>query len=270
MNFSKQFEKAFIPLETPNPAEVAFKVSLNYKEFTAASLPVVGSAYSAWANKDPLKISAWGTYVFVRMKTENDLLWFFWMKPKTAAEMLVAFETVPSTEPKPWPPMLRNVRCKVNNNIPLSAMQLVNGVETLTTAPRNFVTVDYVPEAEEGGRVLVKRYYGPTVHEIPAHEAPIATSVNWDIPGAQDFYRKCLHPDIAVYVTDEGAIILVGAKAKQYRNFPGAEFFPATNFLVWRSYTFSDVQEQDFIGGWLRTRKIAIPPKVPEVIIDKL
>lgn len=270
MNFSKQFEKAFIPLHTPNPAEVAFKVSVNYKEFTPALLPAVGSTYTAWTNKDPLKVTDWGTYVFVKMETESELLWFYWMKAKTDVELGTAFETTSGTTSKQWPPILRKVKVRIDDTVPLSAMKLVDGIETISTTPRNYVMVDYVPEVEEGGRILVKRYYGPRAHSIPMHQVPIPTSVNWDVPGADDFYRKCLHPAIAVLVTEQGAVIRYGTEAERMKNYSGVEFFPATNFLTWQRYVFQDTQSQDSVGGWLREQHIAVPPSLPETIKDKL
>lgn len=237
------------------------------------SVPALETVYTSWTMAGKATMPApYNAYQFSGLSSAPDgYIGFSFLAPKTDEQMLV--QVIPDapetgTKPEPWYPLLRDARVRVDNETPISSTKLIDGVETVVTTPKNYVTVDYVPEANEGGRVIKRTYYGPRPHAIPAHIAPLATAVNWDVPGAQDFYKKCLHPDVGVFVGNNGATIIVGPKAKQLKNVPGAEFFPATNQQKWVPYTFRDTQRQDEFGGWIREELIAFPPKLPKTVTD--
>ena len=256
-------------LPTPNPEEVAFRVRLSATGLFPSQLPRLNTPFNKCGIlpiKSRVTQAELGLYEYTQMTKEGSYLWFYFVKAKKDSEMGEPFETVPACDSHPWPPMLREVKCTPDAKFPLAT----NVGDSTVNTPRNYVTVDYVPEAAEGTRILIKRYYGPRIHLIPQHPAPLATSVNWDIPGANDFYRKALHPAIGVRVTDSGAEIIVGEAARHLKGVEGAEFFPATNMTEWTRYVFRDGQQKDSNGGWLREQWIAIPPHKPESIQDAI
>jgi len=232
------------------------------------SAPALESVYSSWSLTGKKDLgSPRNSYVFTGLSDgPSGWLCFNWMAAKTDEEMNTPFETLPMLDNHTWHPILKDVRCRPDAEFPLAT----NVGDTVVNTPRNYVSVDYVPEVEEGSRILLRRYYGPRVHNIPHHKVPVPTSPNWDIPGAQDMYRKVLHDDIGVFAGNNGAVIMSGPEAKQMLGISGAEFFPATNFTSWMPYVFKDTQTKDEFGGYLRESYLVIPPVAPKTIKDKL
>lgn len=255
----------FVP--SGHPERAALLLRVNKLDIGRHGIIAAGTTYkdAPYSDKPFVNDASWGSYVFLKLVPGTPTTLMFG-PPLTTQQITSPFrESFGGVPPETWPPVLRRINPKQDSDFPLATTAIVDGQESIVNAPRNYVTVDYVP-AVRGGRVLTRLYFSPTVHNIPRHETPVPTAVNWDIPGANDFY-VCLHDDIYVRPVRTGSAILVGAEARALSGTAGGEFFPATNFKTWQPYVFDDFQEETD-GGFLRTEKVAIPPSLPKLVRD--
>lgn len=203
-------------------------------------------------------------YVYTRQGENNrdgDIGLYF-APPLTEEESNTPFDTRYRSGNHYWPAILKNV-------VILKARKRI-GVERSGRpiyAPAYYNRISYIPSVQEGTHITTRKYIYNYEYDVPQHEAPVPTSVQWSLPGKADgSFPECLHGDIKIpavpseimdYVLGEGtpsAMILQG------------QFFPATNFTSWDEYVKSDsVEFQN--GVYIRTTVTVTPPPEPQLII---
>lgn len=261
MNFPKQLEKDFVPMATANPAEVSFKVAVNYKEFTPSLLPGELTTYSAWTGRDPLKVSAWGTYVFTGAESSNGLLWFFFAKPKTETEKKVPFRTSRKFEDKEWDTVLLDLAIVKESGIPVSTVAAEKHRKVLISGPKYGVRPVLIPGGARGTQFVIREYQAPSVFSIPAHETPVPMLVAYSI-GEHQGNIVCLHEDL--HVKSRRTVHSAVGLGVPHGVIAG-QFFPATNMTTWEDHVVSD--DQNFVNGvWHRVQVEAIAPELEDPI----
>ncbi len=55
-----------------------------------------------------------------------------------------------------------------------------------------------VPDCNEGTLFMLFEYFSPVPFNIPRHPAPVATSIDIDIPGLHETISECLHGKVTV------------------------------------------------------------------------
>jgi len=187
MNFAKQKEKAFVVLATPNPAEVAFKVAVNYTNFAPSQLPDLLSTYSAWSGKDPLKVADWGTYVYTNAESEGDVLWFYFAKAKSAGDIATAFETTYEEEFYSWPTIISSITFRSFTPYPVFGND------------QWYITQDGYDPYDGLTKIKIEKFLSNSPFAVTASLSPQPSPIWWNF-GRREIGStvSALHPQIIV------------------------------------------------------------------------
>lgn len=258
---------------TPDPNEEAFFTDLNQdalKNLRADQWPRTADGgntptlYQDWVRAIPSKVKeGWGNYVYTRKRPLGDgVIRFFWVKNKTEAEKAIPFRITPTMGNHYWPPVLLGIDVQ-KSRVPRS-------VDTGNRVYRgnNYSVIPiWIPSADTGTLFILREFTSPDQFNIPQHPTPLATPVNFPVPGQGIFnFPESLHPDITVDSFEDstnyfdtntlGIISDVGITTPW--------FFPATDPKTWVSYILYDRQTQDDETGiWHRTQMEVNPPNLP-------
>lgn len=268
-------EPMFDVVPTPNPKERGFWVRVSSAEYKPSKQPVPQeTTYRAFQLDEGTRMNEeFGGFIFtvVRPAQTPGFLRYYFLPPKTDAEMKQHFDEARHTDAHSWLPILNALIITADDSLPLSATAVRNGAEGVVNGPRYYVNEDFIPDADEGTLVIVRKFYAPRHHRIPQHPAPIGTAVSYDLPGGvSGRFPKCLHQDIAIDPARTGTALLVGETATALSGSTNGQHFPRTNFRGWSPYVFADREsDPDELGGYLRTMMIAVPPATPRRILQR-
>lgn len=266
---------------TPDPNEEAFFTDINQealKNLRTDQWPRTADAggsntlYQDWVLHLPDRVAqGWGDYIYTwKLQVGEGVIRFFWAKNKTAAESMVPFRETTEKRNHPWPPVLLALVL-----IPdYTFLRTGKGYDPITNeisevvAPNHYVREIFVPGVNEGTMMVKRMFYGPRKFDITQTPVPVPTSVSYDINGVHGRFPECLHPRIELASTRSGIAQVVAGVVSEVGGALEGQIFPATNFEQWEPYIYTDTQDQDENGGWLRTQTLAIPPDPPDVIVQ--
>jgi len=261
MNYIKQLEKDFVPMATPNPEELSFKVSVNYRLISPSDVPSLGSTYSAWSGKNPIRETDWGTYLFTGVENSDSLLWFNFAKPKTAEETKTPFRTSTKFQEKEWDNILLALNLVKDTGMTRTSTAFTGNRKITLSGPRYSLRPVVIPGGMRGTQFVKREFLSPTQFNIPQHETPIPLLVAYDVDGFEG-QISCLHEDLEIkarrtVVSASNGVAPVGVMAGQ--------FFPATNFTTWEDHFIS--YEQNFVNAvWHRVQVEVIAPDLDEPV----
>ena len=258
----------FYTVSTPNPAEVAFYITVDANQLNPGNVPAVGTPYkrinTSFVNPR-VNECGFGDYMYTYMAPSGDSLQLFFGKPKTQVEKNTPFRTVYSVRYYPWPPVLEDLRILKTTAFPQSVW---NGTATVT-APRYFPRYRYRPTPSINSVIKIEQFLAPTPYDGQAliHPQPTPTEVSGYYLGMSVSFPKCLHPKIVLDENIPGAVVVEGQGTVDVprTNSSTKQVFPATNFLDWAPFILED-QVQPVSGLFLRERVTIYPPFRPQPI----
>lgn len=256
-------------IPTPNPSEMAVRITQDANQMRISATPTLGELYSISQAKLPPagRRQDFQNYVYCDSSKEGDDLWFYYAKPKTQTEKYTPFRTSLSTRQYPWPGVLYTVDIYKTNSFPQT---VYNGTSTVS-APRYFAKYRYKPTPNVSSVVQIDEYLSHTPYSKTdvTHIQPIPTDINGNFLGLSVDFPRCLHPKVIFDTNIPGAQKVFGqGTVDNVGNWnPNQQIFPATNFLDWAPFVIED--DVTLVNGQYYRRKVTIFPPVspPQTIL---
>lgn len=256
---------------TPNPAERSLIVQVPENKFADAAgvIPPQGTLYGASAFKTLLSTDYRKNFAnFVYTGQVGDFGLQFAMN-KTTEEANTPFRTTTWFGNHRWPPILLAVAVIEDYGAPRSFTRFSGTALVPAIGPTYYDRVVYIPDVSEGTRFVKDEFVGPTQFVIPQTPVPVATSVDYLLPGGVGrSFPECLHPKIEIPPTSTANAQLIAGVATGIGTSLEGQLFPATNFEEWAPYVLSDTQEMQG-GVWYRVRIRVFPPGQPDAIVSQ-
>jgi len=123
----------------------------------------------------------------------------------------------------------------------------------------------YIPGGKRSTLFTTDEFLSPVPFITPQYEAPIPTSVTYDLPGARGGFPECLHPKIVIPTAPSGAVVSIAGVASGVGGVISGQMFPETNFVEWETRVISDKQKLT-PAGYHRVRITVTPPDMPDPI----
>lgn len=269
-------EEQFTRLTTPatlHTREIGFVVAVDpdiNPWVGSSSAPVLGTTYSnspmhPKPNADVLDATgaAYGTYILTKIADSAGRWYYYYSKNKTAAAAELPFKDPDENMGNHyWPPILLKV------DIARSRMRrAVNAGDAFYRGNVYTATPTWIPSADTGSLFVLREMLSPTRFTIPRWPTPLASAVNFPLPGQSGNFNfpECLHDDITVdqMVESEDIVATVGGAISGNLGIVGASSFPATNFKTWLPYYLYDRQTRIATGAYHRTQMEVVPPPLP-------
>lgn len=252
-----------VPYVSPNPALYGLRVIVDPALINSAQSVALGTTYDAspvWMDKS-FTAMGYGKYILSDV-TMGDGSFIFWYLPNLTEEQKnTPFRSTPSTGNHYWPPILLDIE--------IEKSKFPRAVDTGDRIDRAFTytaTPIFIPNADTGTLFLLREFFSPTKFEIPQWPTPIATAVNFPVPGSRPFsFQECLHPDIEVPPMEDSSSSYDPTSLTISSNLGLTTpwFFPATDPKTWLSFILYDRQTLTD-GGWHRTQMEVFPPNLPK------
>lgn len=251
----------FQTLATPDPSESSFQLTIDDRDLKPTDMPVRDTTYSAWTwgQKDRVN-EGWETYTYSHStQAANGKRCFVFVKPRTEAQALVAFETYWTTKQFHWPMVVHHLGI----------------MESQESAPDVSVTFAEVitPATEAVCDVKVELFLNnvPFSKTVMQHRQLITNDLNISHRGYPASYRDCLHPEIRYYqsVSARGDLQYDYGTKEAFRVFAEGDLvLPATSFTDWAPHVISD-QQEPVNGLYLREKQTIFPPRVRPPIAQR-
>lgn len=255
----------FETLETPNPEEIMIRVRQDCNQLRVQSIPKLFTPYKNVVFQPQPRVSEFGDYLYVKMAREGQFIWFYFGKPKTQVERNIAFQSWYATRQNTWDAVLEDMYAIRSTTYP----QSLNINTTVETAPRIFGRYRYRPPVPYNSIVLIEQYLAPTPWPKAEldHPQPVPTDVQCSYVGVNLKFERCLHPrvDCSELVPNPMIVQGVGTTGTMGSRNPGAQIFPATNFIDHAPFYIADTQEH-VNGMFLRERVLIYPPPPPDPV----
>lgn len=121
----------------------------------------------------------------------------------------------------------------------------------------------YVPGGKRGTMFITDEFLSPVPFNVPFYEAPVPTSVTYDVPGAHGGFPECLHPRMQIPMIGGGIITDIIGDPQALGGDLSRQTFPETNVLEWDERVIVDRQKLG-PAGYERTRVTVLPPEVSD------
>lgn len=266
-------------IDTPDPSSTSFVVKVPQDSVYGepAAIPAVGSEFRnlgfyqsrnlGWIPDASLaQDGRFGLYQYVDKKSDDEYVNFIYAKNKTDEEKNTPFRSSWKKHGNHrWPPILKGIVILSDNSLPRSANYIQNGVSGIATGPSYYDRYIYIPDCNEGTRFLLEEFFAATQFVIPRYRTPVATSVQFSVPGLNGSFQECLHDDIDIPPVRTANAVYLGGQSFTGNGQVEGQFFPKTNFKTWLPYVLFDEQEQRE-SGWYRQRIRVFPPILPKAI----
>lgn len=271
-------------IDTPNPSLFGFVVRVPQDKISLEpqlcpqegdlfkTLGLKNNVSMGWIPDNALATDGrFGLYVYVQKSSDakNGNINFIYGPPRTEEQKNTPYRETTVKRNHPWPPMLLGLVL-----IPdYTFLRTGKGYDPDTNeisevvAPNYYVREVYVPGVNEGTKMVKREYFSPTKYDIPQTPVPVPTSVSYDINGVRGSFPECLHPKIEIISTRSGIAQVVAGVVSSVGGALEGQIFPATNFEEWAPYIATDTQELTE-AGWYRVQMIAIPPEMPDTIVQ--
>lgn len=238
--------------------------------------PKEGTKYSdcpQWMDKT-LIANGYGDYIFTLNKNgSGENIDFFFGMPKdriTAAKPFRKYWKKHGNHR--WAPILKSLEIIEDRVFPRSSNYTGTDASGATVTgiilgPTYYDRYIFIPECNEGSKFLLEEFLSPFPIPIPTYRVPVATSVQFNIPGLSGGFQEALHGDIAIPDTRSGASITLGSQSFPASGFLSGQFFPKTNFRSWVPYViYHESQQDESCGLWYGQRIRVFPPLRPKAI----
>jgi hypothetical protein len=266
-------------IDTPDPSSTSFVVVVPQDSvyMDPAAIPSPGDPFSqlgfyngqnlGWIPDAAMATDErFGLYQYVDKSSGDGYVKFVYAAPKTDAQKNTPFRSSWKKHGNHrWPPILKSIVILSDNNLPRSANVIQNGQSGIATGPTYYDRYIYIPDCNEGTRFLLEEFFAATQFVIPRYRTPVATSVQFSIPGLNGSFPECLHPDIDIPPARTANAVYLGDQAFSGNGQVEGQFFPKTNFKTWLPYVLFDEQEMRE-SGWYRQRIRVFPPLLPKAI----
>lgn len=262
-------DRTHTTISTPNPAERSLRVEVPERNFASNGgvIPVAGTRYDDSSFKTLFSQDykkEFGDFLYTGQDDSNGLLF---ARNKDEVEANTPFRTTTWVGNHRWPPILLFVGFDIDY-VAQRSYAASNGTDVGTGfGPTYYDKVVYIPDVSEGTRFVKDEFFGPTPYDIPKTPVPIATAVQYILPGGTgQSFPECLHPTIQIPDFITSLTQTIGGSSANVGGSVEGQKFPATNFETWGPYVLSD--NQDFQnGGWYRVRIRVFPPATPDPIV---
>lgn len=265
----------FTILATDDPRELAFRVWVDGTRLRPEDIPLVGQEFktTSEARRHQHLVQYYGEYVFTWAENAELGMWLYYAKNKTPAEANTPYRTYYSTRSHFWPAVLEDLFLVYTRTFPESVVTAVDpgtGFDTVATTPRLFPRFRFRPGVSYNSKVRIDLYQSPRQWEPGSMVSiqPVPTNIDAQYINVNVNFEQCLHPDVVFEEQVPGARILsqTGVLQAPASRKPWRQFFPATNFIDWGVFVFSD-QQQFRNGVWGREKVTIYPPPKPEEVL---
>jgi len=247
-------------------------VSVSEVSFVAAGgrLPSEGTLYSdaAWKTffgADYRK--EFSNFVYIGQGEDNREGGTLLFSPnKTTLEANTPFRTTTDYDDFHWDPILLALVFILD---PLGRsgayIDAIGGGSGIAFGHRYRVREIYIPGGKRSTLFTTDEFLSPVPFITPQYEAPIPTSVTYDLPGARGGFPECLHPKIVIPTAPSGAVVSIAGVVSGVGGVISGQMFPETNFVEWETRVISDKQKLT-PAGYHRVRITVTPPDMPDPI----
>lgn len=248
------------------------RIAINTQQIRPDTLPKLGTPYKD-ANLPAVnaRIDLYGHLTLRKYKNgPPGIRYAHFLQPKTVAEALTPYKTVPGSKHYDWPTVLHAIAFADDPEYPVTETR--PGPNPATGTGNRTVTVPRKrarPIITKGAFALCKTvthyYLGNQPFDIPTHPQPVDDTVTWVINN-DETSLACLHTDIELpargqswNITDIAGDVDVVGNPSQKR------LFPATPFTTWQPFTIADTQDETEAGHYRRIVTIIYPPPSAEL-----
>ncbi len=253
----------FQTISTMDPSESAFVLTLDDNLVLPSNIPAVGTRWRDWdlGQKHRTIDSEWNDYVYVDSREAGPgQRGFVFGKAKSAAELLVPFESYWDNEFYSWPEVM-------TQTLPYKTTFVSSGGSYISSTIGTYLDYFVKSPAEVESLIKIERFQNTTPWPEAAlrHRKPITSDVKfWD----GTVVRNCLHGKIRI------PAYLPGTSITQLNVDPEtgslmAREYPATNFTDWAPFVLRDGQKQ-INGMWVREKITIYPPNASNTKIRKV
>ena len=253
----------FQTIPTMDPAESAFVLTLDDNLVLPSNVPAVGTRWRDWelGQKHRTIDSEWNDYVYVDSREAGPgQRGFVFGKNKSAAELLVPFESYWDNEFYSWPEVL-------TQTLPYRTAFVSTYPSSISTTFANYLDYFVKSPAEVESLVKIERFQNaiPWPESSLRHRKPITSDVKF---AGGTVVQNCLHGKIVV------PSVVPGTSTTQLNVDPDtgslmAREYPATNFTDWAPFVLRDGQKQ-INGMWVREKVTIYPPNASNAKIRKV
>lgn len=263
-----------LAVKTRNPSEMSFRVPFPLSMLRPNSMPVLYTAYKdcrILANAGAI-LDGLGDYTYGFNQEDGNLMWFYFVKPKTDDERKIPFNTFNTSVKERWPNVLNDIIFQVDNAFPLATSYPLprtltdTGGMATAFAPNLIERLNITPETLALCLVRVDQFTSnlPWGANDLTHLQPTEGVVSWDFNGAKGSLT-CLHGDIKIPARGKAYTTVVDGTttSSEPAPFVPERIFPATNMEAWQSYIlYDDVKWEE--GVYFRERATIFPPEENE------
>lgn len=267
---------------TPDPNEVALTVDVRQTLIAnnpqlmpvAGTLTTTGTTYASLgvgAANTRIKINTsyqqgFGDYQFSgTTKRTAGFLTLHFNKPKTDSEMRAPFRETPGFTDEYWHTVLKALAF-VRNPLPRSQSIITFDGQGTSNQITYRVREVYIPGGNYGTRTVLKEFFGPRPFIIPPFEAPIPSSITYDMPGAGGGFPECIHEKLPIPTLQNGVITFISGTVTNVGGAIKGQFYPATNITEWEARVKTDVQNYE--TGYYRKQLWIYPPDEPDLVVN--
>jgi len=240
--------------------EYALRLIVTERHVRPDTVLTEGTTYLDLPISNTLKpdVNLWGHYILIKVTDGPEGYHSYWFgKPKTEAEKLVPYKTIPGAKHYDWPTVLHAIAFADDAEFPVTEIRPGN---RSVKVPRKRARAVKTESVFALCKTETRYYLSPTKFDIPPHPQPTPSEVVWVVNGQED-RLVCLHDDLTLpargsswNLTDiQGDVTDVGIPSK-------TRTFPATPLTEWQPFTLDDNQRELETGHYLRTKLIIFPP----------
>jgi len=263
MSPDRAIDQTFELLDTPNPAEVAFRIAVGKHNLRVADLPAEGDAYkSLRCQADKPRVDEFGDYVMTKREDgPPGYFFFFFGQDKTDAEKRTPWKTHDGDgQTYEWPRVVRGILFAEDTDFPV---EVRTGVNLTTEQPRLRARLNETERTFAHCRTVLKYYQAPTEFKVPARVQPATSRLRWVINGDED-EADCLHPTLTLPAAGSRWSVRYNAGAS-LPGVPSAQrTFPATPMQDWQPFVIRSTHRQHPSGVWEYIEEWIIPPNRPQ------
>ncbi len=258
-------------VETENPAEATLCVFIDRTNIRTRDIPAVGDLYKDWTLAVPELYDEFGEWKYASFQSPSspgDLTAFFWVRPRTEQERATPFRTYTTAHPYPWPTILVDLQFVFDEQFPIfgNRINTYSGDLESVAAARVYERKRVILPTNQNSKMVIEEYLSdePYAASDMTHTQPIEGLVEWDFNGARGSIQ-CLHDDIELPSRGKPYQVATSGSPSGGNAPPEPNrIFPATNFVTWTKFVFSDEQKENN-GQWYRRKCTLYPPPLPQV-----
>ena len=218
----------------------------------------------SWGDGLP-RVEEFGKYRYVYSdKPRAGSITFYFAKPRTDEEKNTPYRTFFDTHQFVWPAVLLDLYF-ISSTFPETTY---NGTTTVT-ATRYFQRNRFIPSTPADSVIKIEQYLSDTPwtpNEL-VHPQPVTADIDGTFLGLNVNFQRCLHRKVILKELVPGAQIVFGSgmEGSDRGGTPQQQVFPATNFVDWRPFVFSDGAKLER-GMYAREKVTIYPPSRTEPI----